>query len=231
MRRRVREEVEIRARAGRRRARAPSGACATRTWCRERAASSGRHDVGVALDAIRRFELRRRARRTAAPAASRKSSSVFGALPAPPSDVISSAFDPTITGDVVVLSCRRRSCGSRPAAPSRRRSPASARSSPRSSSAGNARNAASEVAPSALRERDADVLRRLLRAAIVVRCGVRLKRPPLCPMARMNKPLASGDATSVFTLHEPADSPPIVTRDGSPPNAAMLRCTHCSAAI
>ena len=28
----------------------------------------------------------------------------------------------------------------------------------------------------------------------------------------------------------PADSPKIVTREGSPPNAAMLRFTHSSAA-
>ena len=28
----------------------------------------------------------------------------------------------------------------------------------------------------------------------------------------------------------PADSPAMVTLDGSPPNAAMLSCTHCSAA-
>jgi hypothetical protein len=42
----------------------------------------------------------------------------------------------------------------------------------------------------------------------------------------MNNPFASGEATSVFTLHEPADSPPMVTRAGSPPKTAMLRCTH-----
>ena len=34
-----------------------------------------------------------------------------------------------------------------------------------------------------------------------------------------------------LTLHEPADSPKIVTLFGSPPKLAMLRCTHWSAAI
>jgi hypothetical protein len=33
------------------------------------------------------------------------------------------------------------------------------------------------------------------------------------------------------TLNPPADSPKIVTREGSPPKRAMLRCTHCNAAI
>ena len=55
-------------------------------------------------------------------------------------------------------------------------------------------------------------------------------RPPLCPMARWKSPAASGVAIRVFTLHDPADSPKIVTRSGSPPKAAMLSRTHSSAA-
>jgi hypothetical protein len=49
------------------------------------------------------------------------------------------------------------------------------------------------------------------------------KFAPLSPMARWNSPLVSGDATRRFTLHDPADSPKIVTRFGSPPNCAMFR--------
>ena len=44
-------------------------------------------------------------------------------------------------------------------------------------------------------------------------------------------PRESGEAMSALTDIEPADSPPMVIRPGSPPNAAMLRCTHFSAAI
>ena len=43
-------------------------------------------------------------------------------------------------------------------------------------------------------------------------------------------PAASGEATSVQTFTPPADSPKIVTRAGSPPNAAMFRFTQRSAA-
>ena len=56
------------------------------------------------------------------------------------------------------------------------------------------------------------------------------KPPPLSPMAAWKRPRASGVAISWLTLHEPADSPKMVTRDGSPPNAAMLRCTQPRAA-
>ena len=55
--------------------------------------------------------------------------------------------------------------------------------------------------------------------------------PPLSAMARWNNPLAAGETISSSTLAPPADSPKIVTCFGSPPNAAMLRCTHWSAAI
>lgn len=37
------------------------------------------------------------------------------------------------------------------------------------------------------------------------------------------------EVTRLSTLKEPADSPKIVTRDGSPPNAAILRWTHARA--
>ena len=56
------------------------------------------------------------------------------------------------------------------------------------------------------------------------------KNAPLSPIARWISPLASGDTTSALTANEPADSPKIVTLPGSPPKAAMLSCTHCSAA-
>ena len=40
----------------------------------------------------------------------------------------------------------------------------------------------------------------------------------------------SGEAISALTEIDPADSPAMVTRFGSPPNAAMFFCTHRSAA-
>ena len=43
-------------------------------------------------------------------------------------------------------------------------------------------------------------------------------------------PRASGEAIRALTANEPADSPKIVTLPGSPPKAAMLSCTHRSAA-
>ena len=50
-------------------------------------------------------------------------------------------------------------------------------------------------------------------------------------MALWKSPAASGEAISALTANDPADSPKIVTLPGSPPNAAMLSFTHCSAAI
>jgi hypothetical protein len=47
----------------------------------------------------------------------------------------------------------------------------------------------------------------------------------------MNRPFASGEARSVLTLQDPADSPAMVTRAGSPPKTLMFLCTHFSAAI
>ena len=54
--------------------------------------------------------------------------------------------------------------------------------------------------------------------------------PPLSPIAAWKSPRASGVAIMWLTLHDPADSPKIATRSGSPPNDAMLRCTQSSAA-
>ena len=54
---------------------------------------------------------------------------------------------------------------------------------------------------------------------------------PLCRMARWNRPAGRRDARAAWpTLIAPADSPKIVTRSGSPPNAATLSRTHSSAA-
>ncbi len=60
--------------------------------------------------------------------------------------------------------------------------------------------------------------------------NVGLIAAPLSPMAPAISPLESGDAISALTEIDPADSPAIVTLRGSPPNAAMLSRTHCSAA-
>ena len=49
---------------------------------------------------------------------------------------------------------------------------------------------------------------------------------PLCEIARLNKPFASGDATSDAIAIAPADWPNTVTLSGSPPNAAMLFFTQ-----
>jgi hypothetical protein len=46
---------------------------------------------------------------------------------------------------------------------------------------------------------------------------------PLWPITRWNRPRAGGDTVSRLTDIEPADSPKIVTRWLSPPNAPMLR--------
>ena len=50
---------------------------------------------------------------------------------------------------------------------------------------------------------------------------------PLMPTTFVNRPRAAGLACSNATAVDPADWPTIVTLAGSPPNAAMLRCTHC----
>jgi len=53
----------------------------------------------------------------------------------------------------------------------------------------------------------------------------------LCAIARANSPRACGEAMRYMTLSPPADSPAIVTFAGSPPKAAMFRCTQRSASI
>ena len=50
-------------------------------------------------------------------------------------------------------------------------------------------------------------------------------------IAPRKSPCAAGSASSVSTAPAPADCPAIVTRAGSPPNAAMLSRTHSKAAI
>ena len=52
-----------------------------------------------------------------------------------------------------------------------------------------------------------------------------------CAIAFWNNPLAAGEPLSMPTMAGPADWPKIVTLFGSPPNAAMLACTHRSAAM
>ena len=54
---------------------------------------------------------------------------------------------------------------------------------------------------------------------------------PDSEMALTNSPSASGEDISTCTDPAPADSPNRVTFLGSPPNLAMLRWTHCNAAI
>ncbi len=54
---------------------------------------------------------------------------------------------------------------------------------------------------------------------------------PDSEIAFWNKPCDAGEPINICTDPAPADSPKIVTLPASPPNAAMLRFTHCSAAI
>lgn len=46
---------------------------------------------------------------------------------------------------------------------------------------------------------------------------------------RCTHPLLAGDVRCAAVDMAPALCPNKVTREGSPPNAAMLACTHCSA--
>src|SRR5258708_2214974 len=59
-------------------------------------------------------------------------------------------------------------------------------------------------------------------------CRVKSGPPPT--IARAYRPALAGETRWTITLMAPADWPKIVTWDGSPPNAAMLRFTHRSAA-
>ena len=63
-----------------------------------------------------------------------------------------------------------------------------------------------------------------------IEIGPRDRPPPDWTIALWNSPFASGEIISALTEPPPADSPKMVTFDGSPPNAAALRFTHCSAA-
>ena len=56
-------------------------------------------------------------------------------------------------------------------------------------------------------------------------------KDPLSPIAFWKSPRARGVAIWTLTEYEPADSPKIVTFEGSPPKAAMFRWTHRSAAV
>jgi hypothetical protein len=53
---------------------------------------------------------------------------------------------------------------------------------------------------------------------------------PLSQIAPAIRCLESGEAINALTETDPADSPLMVIRFGSLPNAAMFFCTHCSAA-
>ena len=50
-------------------------------------------------------------------------------------------------------------------------------------------------------------------------------------IALSNNPRAGGAVINHITLKPPADSPAIVTFEGSPPKAAMFSFTHRNAAI
>ena len=63
-----------------------------------------------------------------------------------------------------------------------------------------------------------------------IEMGPRDRPPPDSTIALWNRPFAIGEIISALTDPPPADSPKIVTFAGSPPNAAALRFTHCSAA-
>ena len=140
----------------------------------------------------------------------------------------SSLFQPAISGTSLCSPAAKISAGGRgrnhPSMIGRKPSPGAAA---RMASAGGARSSASERAPTlrmksrpAASASSSDASARLGDANIA----------PLSPMTRANSPLASGEAISALAACEPADSPAIVTLSGSPPKAAMLRLTHCSAA-
>ena len=55
-------------------------------------------------------------------------------------------------------------------------------------------------------------------------------RAPLSPIAPAIEAPERGEAMSALTESDPADSPAMVTRFGSPPKAAMFCCTQRRAA-
>src|SRR5581483_5664318 len=89
-------------------------------------------------------------------------------------------------------------------------------------SAGILRRSARDAAPAFFAksspERSASARRfRFSPGSVAGRGGT--KEPPLSEIAPSNKPFASGDAQRMLTASPPADSPKMVTRRGSPPNA------------
>ena len=90
----------------------------------------------------------------------------------------------------------------------------------------NARRAASEVAPSSAANFAPDCSARASGTGESVPIT-----EPLSPMAPAIRSLDRGEAICALTEMEPADSPAIVTRRGSPPKAAMLSCTQRRAAL
>ena len=97
------------------------------------------------------------------------------------------------------------------------------------SAADAALSAATESAFSAFasaRPRASDSLRGLQQERFL---SEREVRPAFADRA-MEQAAGRGAAISALTANEPADSPKIVTADGSPPNAAMFSLTHRSAA-
>src|SRR5215831_12149059 len=96
----------------------------------------------------------------------------------------------------------------------------------RSFSAGIARRAARELAPT-------------LAANLTPLCSPSdsgtadsvLMMDPLSPITPAIRPLDSGEAIWALNDVDPADSPAMVTRLGSPPNAAMFCCTQRRAAF
>ena len=85
-------------------------------------------------------------------------------------------------------------------------------------SAGIARSAASEAAPSCVANWTPSAS-----VSASGRAGsVRPMIAPLSPIAPAIRPFDSGEAICALTEAEPADSPAIVTRFGSPPKAAMF---------
>src|SRR5215471_11683667 len=69
---------------------------------------------------------------------------------------------------------------------------------------------------------------------VVSRADNKGKRPagtgPLSSAATENSPCADGTDNRVSTSHPPAEFPKSIACSGSPPNAAILLCTHFKAA-
>ena len=90
-----------------------------------------------------------------------------------------------------------------------------------------ARNAASEAALFV----SPNVLPRCSASASGTAGNVGVIIAPLSPIAPAISPFASGEAMIALTDTDPADSPAIVTLDGSPPKEAMLLRTQTSSGL